>query len=608
MRKRILKTAAAALAGLLAFGFAACTEGTGDPIDEVPSYYDNWGAEIDTTVTAEWDFTTNFASLSTDTNNVLAPQDEIKPFRGTGATLFPTYVKGGYEDGKGNFKTQAGTATLDNLNGAYYFTLTLEKASNIQIYAVGAGGAQPRRLVAVVSEDGKVCGKMNLDNNDAKDKPAVKIKGAPAGKYNLYVNSARLIKIDVNASHKVTEEKPVVGIALAFKKADGKDLPGFSSEEAFKTETNKDGKVLRTQVLTESEFPVVNASISGTEDTFGASAEWTIIDVEGTDVAKIIETEDGKRLLPTASGQAIVRARTGRYVADFAIVVTGDVTLDIATPETTTLKALTETVQLRALNGTETINKYVDWESSDPKVAGVTDGKVIALKAGKTTITVSYTLGRGEPQKKTFDTITVNANESTVITLLDTKDKDAKKNFPAQGTWGAESELATIFKDVLKVEGENATCAIKNFNPGWDVKSVTSNVDDAQYPGILFAQTGSKANIEKDKPLVTFDITITPKTGKTVTLTDMTASFRASKYKVTKVQIKNDNDVLASASNPATSSTSDKDWRDTRLNFDKPFEITTEQTLTVTLSYEEYKSSGDQFSIGNIKLFFEKES
>ncbi|MDE5613264.1 MAG: Ig-like domain-containing protein [Treponemataceae bacterium] len=606
--KKILKTAAVALAGMLAFGVAACTDGTGLPIDEVPSYYKDWEAAVDTSVTAVWNFATNYANLSTDSNNVLASDDEIKPSSGTGATLFPTYVKGGYEDGKGNFKTQAGTATLDNLSGAYYFTLTLEKASNIQIYAVGAGGSQPRRLVAVVSEDGKVCGKMNLDNNDAKDKPAVKIKGAPAGKYNLYVNSARLIKIDVNASNAVTEEKPVVGIALSFKNAKGENLPDFSSEEAFKTKTNEEGKVLKTRVLVKSEFPVVDASISGSDDPFGASAEWSVIDVNGTDVAKIIETEEGKRLLPTASGQAIVRARVGRYVADFAIVVEGDVTLTTEAAETMTLKALTETLQLNALNGTTNINEYVDWESSDPKVATVTNGKVVALKAGKTTITASYTLGRGEPQKETFDVITVNENNSNVITLLDTKDKEAKKKFPAQNTWGAYSELDTVFKDVLKSTGANASCTIGNFMPGkgWAVKSVTSNVDDTQYPGILFAQTGSNADISKDTPLVTFDITITPEEGKTVTLTDMTASFRANKYKIRKVEIKKGDSVWASASKPATSISADKDWRDTRLILKTPQEIDAKTALTVTLNYEEYKGNGDQFSVSDIKLFFEK--
>ena len=609
--KKILKTAATALAGMLAFGVAACTDGTGLPIDEVPSYYDDWEAAVDTTVTAEWNFATNYARLSTDSQNVLVSDDEIKPSSGTGATLFPTYVKGGYEDDKGNFKTQAGTATLDNLSGAYYFTLTLEKASNIQIYARGAGKAQPRRLIAVVSEDGKVCGKMNLDQDNATDKPAVKIKGAPAGKYNLYVNSARLIKIDVNANNAVTEEKPVVDIALNFKKAssDKEDIPGFSSEEAFKTKTNTEGKVLKTQVLVDSELPTALASVSGSDKPFGASAEWSVIDVKGTDVAKIIETtEEGKRLLPTASGQAIVRARVGRYVADFAIVVEGDVTLTIEPAERTTLKALTETLQLHALNDTTNINKYVDWESSDPKVATVTNGKVVALKAGKTTITASYTLGRGEPQKQTFDVIEVTENNSNVITLLDTKDENAKKKFPAQNTWAAYSELDTVFKDVLKTTGENAVCTIGNFVPGshWDVKSVTSNVDDTQYPGILFAQTGSKAAINKDSPLVTFGITITPNEGKTVTLTDMTASFRANKYKIRKVEIKEGDSVWASASKPAASISADKDWRDTRLNLNTPQKITKETNLTVTLSYEAYTGSGDSFSIGDIKLFFEK--
>ena len=62
--KKILKTAAAALAGILAFGLAACTDGDKDYAPEKPTFFGDWEANTESSsVTAEWDFSTNFGKF-----------------------------------------------------------------------------------------------------------------------------------------------------------------------------------------------------------------------------------------------------------------------------------------------------------------------------------------------------------------------------------------------------------------------------------------------------------------------------------------------------------------------------------------------------------------
>ncbi|MBD5428121.1 MAG: hypothetical protein HDR39_02160, partial [Treponema sp.] len=120
--KKILKTAAVALAGILAIGLAACTDGDGGFVDEVPSYYNDRGVVVDETVTAVWDFSDSkyFAADSNTSDHVFAESIEIKPSSGTGATLYPTYIKGRYEDKKTVRTAKVNNKSLSDYNGVYY--------------------------------------------------------------------------------------------------------------------------------------------------------------------------------------------------------------------------------------------------------------------------------------------------------------------------------------------------------------------------------------------------------------------------------------------------------------------------------------------------------
>ena len=330
-------------------------------------------------------------------------------------------------------------------------------------------------------------------------------------------------------------------------------------------------------------------------------------------MARVIVDADGNyQILTTAAGTATVRARVGRFTQDFKLTVSGEkATCKIEGGDNTNLKALTGVLSLTAKGADKDISKYVTWVSSDPTIATVTDGKIVALKEGKTTVSASITVAGEKLEDK--KEITVVKNDSSVVTLLDTKDKEAKKRFPAQDTWAAYSEWTDVFKSVLIADEKDATYTVKNDNAEytisnfvladkWSVKSVTSNVDDTQYPGILFTQV-STGTAPTDKTPIKFNVVIKPLDGKSLTLTDITANFRENKYNIKKVEVKKGSEVVASAVAPADKTTDDKDWRETRLNLTTPLPITEQTTLTFTLSSADV-GLGDKFSIGNIKLFF----
>lgn len=602
--KKILKTAAVALAGMLAIGLAACTDGDDANAPEDPKFYKllNDKATNDSNVTAVWDFETNYADLS---ESEIPFEGIIPPQSGTtGATLDCTNNIQLRWNSK-TLRLAANTASLNALSAnVMYFTLTLSGQSNIQIQLKGTSStASSKNLLAIVSKDNPTTMLVGKDNiAGGSNKEWITIEGAPAGEYLIYANGVAIYTIDVNATSPVTRATPVDG--LRFSNAEYNDKTYVMNMDVCKVVSVPQ---VETKTYTED----------GKEKYLtGAQPEWTVLgDAAVAEIVQDKKTGDMK-ILATASGEATVRARVGRFIADVKIKVTGDAKLELDTPEKTSLEATTEYVQFTAKSGNEDITKYVVWSSSDSTVASVEDGRVLALKAGTTTITAEYTFGRGEPQVKTQE-ITVTECDKTVITLLDTKDKDAKKRFPAQDTWAAFSEWTEVFKSVLKaaetgatytVKDDNAEYTITNFSLGedWDCKSVTSNVDDTQYPGILFTQVGVGSKPSTTTPR-TFDVVIKPVTGKSVTLTGITASFRENKYNIEEIAVKSGSETVVSVSTPADKNETDKDWRDTRLSLKDSLQISTETTLTFSLTSDN-KGLGDKFSIGDIKLFFEKEN
>ena len=116
------------------------------------------------------------------------------------------------------------------------------------------------------------------------------------------------------------------------------------------------------------------------DDATDKNVTWTSSDES---VAKVA---DGN-VTAVKSGKATITAKCGGKTAECVVTVTvptGSVTLD----KTTLSLAVGETAQLTAtVKPDNATDRNVTWTSSDESVAKVDNGKVTALKAGKTTIT-----------------------------------------------------------------------------------------------------------------------------------------------------------------------------------------------------------------------------
>ena len=115
------------------------------------------------------------------------------------------------------------------------------------------------------------------------------------------------------------------------------------------------------------------------DDATDKNVTWTSSDES---VAKVV---NGK-VTAVKSGKATITAKCGGKTAECAVIVTvptGSVTLD----KTSLSLAVGETVQLTAtVKPDDATDKNVTWTSSDEFVAKVDNGKVTAVKAGKSTI------------------------------------------------------------------------------------------------------------------------------------------------------------------------------------------------------------------------------
>ena len=589
--KKILKTAAAALAGMLAFGLAACTDGDEDYIKEEPSFYSDMGAVPDASVTAVWDFNKNFSKYKEKYGERVnfTSSGEIPCFDdGTGAKLINvTYVDIKMD---GNFmKVGKNTASLATFKDKSkdQFELTLDKDSNIQIYAKGASNNEDSRFIVITKKDDDepIVQRNRFDGNTDTKSPSIIIKGVLAGTYTLYVNGVNIEKIDVNGAAEVSEVKGAKDLYFKGHKDDA------------------DFSVDRT-VLDLGDLPdLLLVDTAGNESAPG-DVEWTIGKNSNGKTIAIIVTDDNnvKKLLPVVTGEAKVRARVGRFVADFTLKVTGDDVTDFAlfnggdAVSEASLEALAGRMKITAKRGTDDMTKYVEWKSSAPDIAKVTDGVVTAMTKGEAIITATWSYGQDTPLEKEVK-VTVTETKTSVSLL-------SNANLPATGTvivWeelkdSDEKALADSKPAVLSAKNEFATYSVEGFSVanGWITKSITSNKDATDYPGILFAQANVGTPSGK---LVTFKIVIKPADGKTVTLTDIVASFRANKKMITGITV----GELEFETTPEKS----KDWRDTRLNLKEPAKISERTELEVALSYEGF-TTGDQFSIGDIKLFFAK--
>lgn len=628
--KKILKTAAAALAGILAFGLAACTDGDKDYAPEKPTFFGDWKANTESSsVTAEWDFSTNFGKFKI-VDTVLEADKEIEPSnKGKGATLKPTLVKGKYD---GGFKMAAVTANLNSLGNCYYFTLKLDDPSNIQITAKGSGAKDPKRLIAIVDKDGKMVGRDNYDGSVSTDSPSVKVKGVPAGEYKLYANGVVILKIDVKAGSEFTDVLTVTDIMF-------EEVSNIDSGETFtfgKNDTYKDSRfnpngyytsVKVADVLqstkkksclplvysatrdADGKLTAVKVNDKGEVDENGnlvdltSSAEWT---VEKPEIVKVDQKEG--ILLGLSAGTTKVRARVGMFIAEFVVEVTGSAEFELETTDSLTIEAVTGRVNFKAMTtDRRDITDVVTWEiveASEQDVATVEKGKVIGLKEGTLKVKASFTQGDGTKFEKTSDKITVTKFDKILITLLDTESEKFPDDGESISAWDDLVKDTTSVKNTSDpdLKADCFTLSELTMASSWKVKEILSNIDGgtrAGYPGIIFVQTSKNATMEAENSvLATFTVTVTPPTGKTLKLASVAGSFRANKKKITAVKV-NGTDYKSGESN--------KDQRTFFATFDTPLSVSSATEIEFELDYEKYTGNGDNFSIGDIKLFFEKD-
>ena len=121
------------------------------------------------------------------------------------------------------------------------------------------------------------------------------------------------------------------------------------------------------------------------DDAADKTVTWSTSD------GSVVTVEDGKATA-VAEGTAVITARAGGKSAacevkvDKKIIPVESVSLDRTSVE----MDIDETLTLSATVLPESAyDKTVSWESSDPAVASVTDGTVVALKSGTTVITAS---------------------------------------------------------------------------------------------------------------------------------------------------------------------------------------------------------------------------
>ena len=309
--KKILKTAAAALAGMLAIGFAACTEGNDEYNPEEPTTYCEAGKDyVGSGIAAKWDFTglTDSAGAADavwglgNTETAFPPTGIDETTKGikladgnvpADAVLVPS---GAWKKNKEVLQSKANSASLEKYNEAGgILKLTLKKQANIVVKGKGAGSAESRRFIIITDASGKkLAFKASLRNS--KDEEFV-VKGAPAGEYTIYINGASIYSIDLSANS-TTLKKPVQITELKLYQGDAEasSAPSFAVYDTVK-------------------FAIHNVVGAEKGSDLAADALWNSSNENVATVEKGVVTGTGE-------GTAIIRARIGRFYDERTVTVT----------------------------------------------------------------------------------------------------------------------------------------------------------------------------------------------------------------------------------------------------------------------------------------------
>lgn len=310
--KKILKTAAAALAGMLAFGLAACTDGNDGYKPEVPTtYYEADKDYAGSGIAAKWDF--NALANNADANdNVWQLTNSEGAFPSAGIDEETGGIK--LSDGNvpadavlvpsGGWKKNTGVLQSKNSNssslGKYdeaggILKLTLEKQANIVIKAKGAGSAAPTRFIIIADKAGKMLA--YKDNLSSGKDVYFTVKGAAAGEYTIYVNGSSICSIDLSvSSSNLTKPAQITELKLYQGEAEAPaEIPEFEVYETVK-------------------FTACDVTETGKED-MTLDAIWT------SSNENVATVKDGI-VTGTGVGTALIRARIGRFYDQRTVTVT----------------------------------------------------------------------------------------------------------------------------------------------------------------------------------------------------------------------------------------------------------------------------------------------
>lgn len=157
---------------------------------------------------------------------------------------------------------------------------------------------------------------------------------------------------------------------------------GFTSSCAITVTTDVTGVLLDSAELT---IPV------GQEDTLTATVSPATASEKGliwSSSNEAIATVDGGKVTAVSAGSAIITVETvnGGYTATCNVAVVIPVTGVALNEDQTTLEVGSERTLVATISPDNATEKGIMWSSSNETVASVVDGKVVALAAGKTTV------------------------------------------------------------------------------------------------------------------------------------------------------------------------------------------------------------------------------
>lgn len=303
--KKILKTAAAALAGMLAIGLAACTDGNDEYNPEVQTtYYEADETYRGSGIAAKWDFSQDAWGLTNaEASFPAAGIDEatngIKLADGSvpaDAVLVPS---GSWKKNTNVLQSKANTASLEKYEDAGgILKLTLKNQANIVVKGKGAGSAEPKRFIIIADKAGaKLAYKESLSSG--KDVDFI-VKGATAGEYTIYLNGASIYSIDLSAASDSLKKPAEITELKLFNKDGSAEAPvEISAFEEYET----------------VEFAAYDVAGENSKENITADAVWTSSNEK-------VATVKGGIVTGTGVGTAVIRARVGRFYDERTVTVT----------------------------------------------------------------------------------------------------------------------------------------------------------------------------------------------------------------------------------------------------------------------------------------------